>query len=474
MNGKVKKGFLWGSANAAYQCEGAWNEDGKGESNWDQFCHSEKNKKGITGDVSADFYHHFKEDIGLFGKGGQNSYRFSLSWSRILPDRDGKINEAGIRFYKNVLDECKKNGITPNVTLLHYDIPSWLEDEGGYRNPEFSDAFAYYAKVVFENFGEDIPLYVTINEITHNTNCSYMTGNYPPNVHDIQAVCEVGYNLIIAHAKAVKEFRKFGFRNSQIGIVHTTNCVQTLKDSEEYRVAKRRCDLFKNKWVTDPCILGHFPEDLRPLLEESGIDLSFVKKEDLELLSETRIDFLGQNCYTRALARPWKEEDGETNYYPNNGGSSQKTLEGYVIKNWFTTDVDPSTRKNAWGREEYPKTVYDMLMGIRKDYGDIPVYITENGCARYECPDENSEINDQERIDFMKSYLDWLIKAENEGCNVKGYYAWSSTDCYSWINGYEKRYGLIYVDFSDPQRRRIPKKSYYWYRDYIVEHTEDA
>ena len=472
MNRKVKKGFLWGGANAAYQCEGGWNEDGKGESNWDQFCHSEKNVKGITGDVSADFYHHYKEDIRLFAEGGQNTYRFSISWPRILPDRSRKVNEKGVRFYKNVLAECRKYGIVPNVTLLHYDIPSWLEDEGGYRNPKFAEEFAFYARTVFEQFGEEIPLYVTINEITHNTFCSYMQGNYPPNVHSTQAVCEVGYNLVMAHAKAVIEFRKFNFRNSQIGMVHTTNSVQILKDTPEYQIAKRRCDLFKNKWVTDPAILGKFPDDLRPLLEESGIDTSFVKQEDLDLMAQTHVDFLGQNCYTRTLARPYREEDGETNYYPNNVGTGQKRLEGYVVKNWFTSDFDPDTPKNAWGREEYPKTVYDMLMGIKADYGDIPVYITENGCARYEAPDENGQLDDQERIDFMKKYLDWLVKAENDGCNVKGYYAWSSTDCYSWINGYEKRYGLIYVDFNDPARKRTPKKSYYWFKEYINEHTE--
>lgn len=472
-NNKVSKDFLWGSASAAYQCEGAWDADGKGESNWDQFCHSQKNTKRITGDIAADFYHHYKEDIKMAADGGQNTLRFSISWTRILPDRNGGINQKGVDFYKDVLLECKKNGITPNVTLLHYDIPAWLEDIGGYQNPIFSDEFAKYCKVVFEQFGELIPYYVTINEITHNSNCSYMTGNYPPNIHNVQALCVAGYNMVIAHAKAVKEFRKFNFKNSKIGIVHTTNTVQILKDTPEYRIAQRRCDLFKNKWITDPCILGKFPDDLFPLMKESGIDLSYIKQEDLDLLSTTSIDFLGQNCYTRTLARPYLPEDGETNYYPNNVGTEQKRLEGYVIKNWFTSDHDPNTPINAWGREEYPKTIYDMLMGIKKDYGDIPVFITENGCAMYEEPDDKGEIHDQRRIDFMEGYLDWLIKAYEDGCNVKGYYAWSTTDCYSWINGYDKRYGLVYVDFNNPNRPRIPKDSYYWYKQYIKEHTED-
>lgn len=468
MDGKVKKGFLWGTASAAYQYEGGWNEGGKGESTWDQFCHGPKNGKGITGDVAADFYHRYKEDIRLLREGGHNTLRFSIAWTRILPDRSGRVNEEGVAFYRDVLRECRENGITPNVTLLHYDIPAWLEDIGGYQNPVFSDEFAKYARAVFEAFGDEIPLYVTINECTHNGTCSYLTGNYPPNRHDVQAMVQASYNMMVASAKAIREFRRLHL-NAQIGIVHTTNSVQILKDTPEYRTARRRADLFKNKWVTDPAILGRFPEDLKPLLLESGIDLSFVRDEDLEIIRDNTVDFLGQNCYTRAVVKPY--ESGETNYYPNNQGAGQKTVEGYVVKGWFQTDVDPTTPKNAWSREIYPKTIYDMLMGIKEDYGDIPVYITENGHAMYERPDENGQVNDDERIEFMKSYLDWLVRAENEGCNVKGYYAWSTTDCYSWINGYEKRYGLIYIDYENGLKR-IPKKSYHWYKRYIEEHTE--
>lgn len=469
MNGKVDKSFLWGSASAAYQCEGGWQEGGKGLSTWDAFCHSERNHRGFTGDVAADFYHHYREDIRLLAKGGQNSFRFSLSWTRILPQRDGPVNPEGIAFYKDVLKTCRENHITPNVTLLHYDIPAWLEEIGGYQSPLFSDAFANYARTVFTAFGEEIPLYVTINEATHNGTCSYLTGNYPPNKHDVQALVQVSYNFMVANAKAIREFRKMGFTHSQIGIVHTTNTVQILQNTPAYRIAQRRADLFKNKWVTDTAILGHFPADLKPLLLESGIDLSFVKQEDLDIIRDNTVDFLGQNCYTRTVVKPY--ESGETNYYPNNVGAGQNTVEGYVVKGWFQTDVDPNTPKNAWSREIYPKTIYDMLIGIRKDYGDIPVYITENGHALYETPDENGEINDEERIQFLQSYLDWLIKARNEGCNVQGYYAWSATDCYSWINGYDKRYGLIYIDYENGLKR-IPKKSYYWYRDYIRTHTE--
>lgn len=469
MIGKVKKDFLWGSASAAYQCEGGWNEGGKGESNWDQFCHSAENTTGITGDVAADFYHRYKEDIRLMAEGGQNAFRFSIAWTRILPDRSGKVNPEGVAFYRDVIAECRKYGITPFVTLLHYDIPSWLEDIGGFRSEEFSDAFAQYARTVFEQFGDSIPYYSTINEATHNTYCSYLRGNYPPNQHDTQAVVQCAYNFMVANAKAIREFRKLGLR-SKIGIVHTTNSVQILQDTPEYREAQRKADWFKNKWVTDPAILGRFPVGLADQLRADGYDLSFVKKEDLEIIRQNTVDFLGQNCYTRTLVRPWTPEDGETNYYTNNVGRGSKAKEGVVVKGWFATDTDPSTPKNEWSREIYPKTIYDMLEGIRRDYGDIPVYITENGHAEYERPDDSGVVADPQRIEFMRSYLDWLIKAENDGCNVRGYFAWSATDCYSWINGYEKRYGLIYVDFDT--LKRIPKQSYYWYRDFIRDHTE--
>ena len=205
------------------------------------------------------------------------------------------------------------------------------------------------------------------------------------------------------------------------------------------------------------------------MLEEAGIDLSFVKAEDLKLLSENTIDFLGQNCYTRTLVKPYVS--GETNYYRDYEGKGE-VLERLVVKNWFESDYDFSLPRDEWGREIYHKTVYDMLKGIQKRYGDIPVFITENGCALYDEVDENGEIHDDKRIDFMKNVFHWMLKAREEGCNVIGYYAWSNVDVYSWINGYKKRYGLVYVDF-DHDLKRIPKKSWFWYRDFIAHSDRD-
>lgn len=464
MKVKVKnKNFLWGSATAAYQQEGAWNEDGKGESNWDAFSHSEINTTGITGDVANDFYHRFKEDIRLLKEGNQNTFRFSIAWSRILPDESWEINTKGVDFYRSVISECKANGIIPNVTLLHYDIPNWMELEGGYLSPKFSDYFAKYAGIVFDLFGESIPYYVTINEITHNSICAYLQGKYPPHHKSVNELIQVSYNLIVAHAKGVAEFRKRSLIGSKIGIVHTTNTVQILKDTEEYRKAQHLGDIFENLWVTDTAILGKFPDELYDLLVEAGHDLSFVKEEDLKIISDNTIDFLGQNCYTRTLVKPYMS--GETNYYRDYSGKGS-VQERMVVKNWFESDNDPDQIRDEWGREVYLKTIYDMLTGIKNRYGDIPVFITENGRALYEEIDVDGKVHDKERIAFMEEVLGWLIKAENEGCNVCGYYVWSNVDVYSWINGYKKRYGLVYVDF-DNDLKRIPKDSYYWYKAFI-------
>ena len=234
------------------------------------------------------------------------------------------------------------------MTLLHYDIPQWIEAEGGYLNDQFPAYFARYAGMVFDLFGDSIPYYVTINEITHNANCAYLQGKYPPNHHSVQELCHVGYNLVIAHARAVAEFRKRKL-NSKIGIVHTTNTVQTLLDTEEYRIARHRGDLFKNLWVTDPAILGHFPEDLPGLLEEAGIDLSFVKAEDLKLLSENTIDFLGQNCYTRTLVKPYVS--GETNYYRDYEGK------GEVLESWISGEEPHYVEKLPAGSYHLRETI---------------------------------------------------------------------------------------------------------------------
>lgn len=465
--------FLWGSATAAYQCEGAWDADGKGASVWDEFCHSPANATGITGDSSCDFYHHYAEDIRMLAEGGQNTFRFSICWSRILPTEDRTVNEAGLDFYSRVLDECEKYGIVPNVTLVHYDLPDYIGRKGGWCYEGVADAFAYYASVVFDRFGDRIPLYVTINEPNHNAYCGYCVGNYPPNEQNLQHYSQCIYNMVMSNAKAVREFRKRNLK-AQIGIVQGCGPATALKDTPEYRKAVKYCDYFSNFCILDPAIKGAYEPGLAEAVKAYGIDLSFVKEEDLEIIRRNTVDFLGQNIYSRQLVKP--NESGVTAFTVNNAGNNDGTgrtaRETRAVRGWFETDRDPDTRLNKWGREIYPRCAYDTLMLRKERYGDIPIYVTENGHGCYDVADENGRVDDDERIRFLEDYLSFILKAKEDGVNLKGYYVWSTMDLYSWINGYQKRYGLVRVDYEDGALRRTPKKSYYWYKQFIENHKD--
>ncbi len=465
--------FLWGSATAAYQCEGAWDADGKGPGIWDQFCHSEKNTTGITGDVSCDFYHHVEEDLRMMAEGGQNTFRFSISWSRILPKNDHVVNPAGLAFYDRVLDACEKYGIVPNVTLIHYDLPDYIGDQGGWCYPGVADEFAFYCSVVFKHFGDRIPLYVTINEPNHNAYCDYCVGNYPPNETNLQHYCQCAYNMAVCTAKAIREFRKLNLK-AQIGVVQGCGPATALQDTPEYRDAVKYCNYFCNDWILDPAIKGAYDPELIAAVKAKGIDLSFVKEDDLEIMKHNTIDFLGQNIYSRMLVKP--NTSGITaftvNNAGNNDGSASAARETRAIAGWFESDRDPNTKLNHWGREIFPQCAYNTLMERKRRYGDIPIYVTENGHGCYDVADENGYVEDDERIEFLRNYLHYILKAKQDGVNLKGYYVWSTMDLYSWINGYKKRYGLVRVDYDDPQRKRTPKKSYFWYKQFIAEHQD--
>lgn len=470
-----KETFLWGSATAAYQCEGAWQEDGKGPSVWDTFCHSPANITGTTGNVSCDFYHHYTEDIRLLAEGGQNTFRFSISWPRIIPREDGAVNLAGLAFYDRVLDECEKYGIVPNVTLVHYDLPDYIGRKGGWCYDGISDAFAHYCSVVFRHFGSRIPLYVTINEPNHNAYCNYCVGNYPPNEkNNLQDYAHCSYNMMVCNAKAIREFRKLHIPGSQIGIVQGCGPATALHDTPAYRQAVRYCDYFCNFGYLDPAIRGCYEPELVDAMRSLQIDLSFVQTRDLDLMRDNTVDFLGQNIYSRLLVKP--NTSGVTAFTVNNAGNNDGTnktaRETRAIAGWFESDRDPTTQLNHWGREIYPRCAYDTLMLRKERYGNIPIYVTENGHGCYDVPDEKGYVADDERIHFLESYLHYILKAKEDGVNVKGYYVWSTMDLYSWINGYKKRYGLVRVDYEDKELRRIPKKSYYWYKQFIADHKD--
>ena len=453
--------FLWGSATAAYQCEGGWKEGNKILSNWDAFCHSEKNNVNpVTGDVSCDHYHRYEEDIRMLAEGGQNSYRFSTAWTRII-DEDGNEISEGIAYYQKVLDTCRKYDVEPLVTLYHYDLPNLLFEKGGWENRETVDHYVEYVKIMFRHFGDQVNLWATVNEPNYDTLCCYGIGNYPPNVQNLERRWKAMYHIMLASAKAVKVYKDGGYKG-KIGLVSDSYSIEGRVDNEAYRKTLEYGDLFFNRSVNDVCIKGEYPQEFIDKLKADGQDLSYMKEEDKEVFKQGVVDYLGVNAYNRILLKPY--EGGESVMTANNTGDASGKNEA-IVKDWFVLDEDPDMPKNAWGMELYPRSIYNLLKDLQAKYPDTPFIITENGIGYY---DElvDGKVHDDYRIDFIKGYIEWILKAKEEGCDVRGYYVWSTMDLYSWINGYKKRYGLVYIDYEN-DNKRIPKDSYYWYRDFI-------
>lgn len=465
----MKKDFLWGSATAAYQCEGAWDSDGKGPSQWDEFSHnSTMNINHVDADVASDFYHRFEEDIKMLKESNQNSFRMSISWSRILPEGEGNVNKKGIAFYHKVFDCLESYGIEPNVTLFHYDLPQALEKNGGWENEKTAYAFADYAKLCFSEFGDKVKLWVTVNEPVYNMMCCYGVGNYPPHVKNPARFAKAGYHYMLASALAIREYRKMNLQGS-IGVVHDIHPVYGIDDSNECKFAERMADNVLNNWVLDPAVCGYFPTDFIEELKKQ-IDLSFMKEDHKFIFQQGTVDFLGINYYTRAFVKPY--EDGETCFNENNSGVRQEDGSSIHklmnVKGMFERVEDPHGFYSDWDMEIYPEGLYDSLMLIKNRYHNIPVYVTENGIGLHEILMDGI-IEDDERIEFLQEHIVAMKKAMSAGADVRGYYVWSTFDLYSWVNGYDKRYGLVYIDFTDEKLTRIPKKSYYWYKDLIQE-----
>ncbi len=457
------KTFLWGSATAAYQCEGAWNKDGKGLSNWDVFCHSDKNDKfnpPVTGDIASDYYHRYEEDIRMLAAGNQNAYRFSVSWTRIMPDGRGRVNEAGIEFYRKIIDTCRKYNVEPLVTLYHYDLPQTLFEKGGWECRETVAAFEEYAETVFKAFGDEIKYWMTVNEPSYETMCCYSIAKYPPNMRNDEARWRAMYHIMLASARAINIYRRLGL-SGQIGLVSDSYDIGIREETEEYREAARLADIYYNRCVNDVCIKGEYPQDFIDKLSEDGYDISYMLEEDKQVFKTGTVDFLGVNAYNRMLVKPYCEDDGSTE-------KSGDARAGQSANDWFGEDEDPDTFKTPWGMEAYPKSIHNLLHDLKRQYPETYFIITENGIGFYDTPDENGVVHDDYRIEYLKGYVEWMKKAIEEDCDCRGYLVWSTMDLYSWINGYEKRYGLVRVDY-DNNCRRIPKDSYYWYRDMIAE-----
>lgn len=454
--------FLWGSATASYQCEGAYNIDNKLENMWDHYLH-ENNLE--NGDVASDFYHLYEQDLKMAKEGGQNSFRMSLAWPRILNEK-GEINPLGVQFYRKVLTCCRENGLEPNVTIYHWDLPQYLQALGGWQNELTCEAYANYAKVCFEQFGDLVNLWVTFNEPRWFIFNGYFIGNYPPEHHAVDETIKGAFHVMYANSLAIKAFREGGYAG-QIGIVHSFTPINGVDDTLETQIAMRYADNYCNNWVLDTAAWGQMPIDMLGKLASEGHDLSYMTADKLRVMKANTVDFLGLNYYARALVKPYTT--GETTLIVNNAGKAGKGTSKTIIKNWFEQVNDPNTKKTEWDTEIYPQGLYEGILMVYKKY-HLPIYITENGVGMYEDVSVPC-VQDDYRIDFMKEHIQAMLKAKEEGADVRGYYAWSSFDLYSWKNGCEKRYGLVAVDFEDDLKRK-PKASYYWYKQWIASYQE--
>jgi beta-glucosidase len=434
--------FLWGAATSAYQIEGAWNEDGKGESIWDRFVHTPYNViDGATGDVACDHYHRMPEDIALMASLGLQAYRFSLSWPRILPEGRGAINEKGLDFYDRLVDQLLLVDVRPVVTLYHWDFPQALQDAGGWPHRDSADWFADYARVVFDRLGDRVSLWITHNEPWVVAFIGYGNGIHAPGICDYTQAYQAVHHLLLSHGKAVQVFREEGYEG-KIGIVIDLAHLEPASDDDADVAACRRLYEQKMDLFLGPVFEGHYPE---ALFERIGSQRPRLRAGDLDVINQP-IDFLGLNYYQSLRI------SHAIRAAPLKAAGEQVSAPG-----WGRTEM-------GWGIN--PSGLKAVLLDLKERYGNPRMYVTENGCALADTPDSSGFVADWGRVNFLREHIRAVRGAIEAGADVRGYFAWSLLDNFEWSMGYGPRFGIVRVDYETLER--IPKQSARWYRDVIA------
>ncbi len=447
--------FTWGTATSAYQIEGGWNLNGKGPSIWDAFCQIPgKIAKNETGQVACNHLEHFKEDILLMKQMGLDAYRFSISWPRIQPKGYGKKNKAGIQFYSELIDCLLEHDIEPWVTLYHWDLPLALQlEKDGWIGDEISDYFTQYADICFEHFGDRVKHWITINEPWVVAMLGYGQGVFAPGRSSNSEPYKAGHELIKAHAKTVQLYRT-KYQKEQGGIIGiSNNCDwrEPLTNSPEDRASAQRALEFFLGWFADPIYLGDYPEIMK---KKVGDRLPSFSEEEKSMIKGSS-DFFGLNHYTTMYAADASSKQVKTSVYGNGGLSEDQQV---------SLSTDPSWKQTSMNWSIVPWGCRKLLEWIDQRYGHPEIIITENGCA-FDDQIIDGHIQDNQRQEFYQSYLEESLKAINNGVKLKGYFAWSFMDNFEWASGYEKRFGLHYVDFETLER--TPKLSALWFRDFL-------
>src|ERR1022692_77341 len=442
------KGFFWGTATAAYQIEGAWKEDGKGESIWDHFAHTPgKIKNGDTGDVACDSYHRWREDIALMRAMNLNSYRFSISWPRIQPAGSGPVNSKGVDYYSRLVDALLEARTRPFVTLYHWDLPQALEDAGGWPNRDTASRFADYVEIAARALGDRVSDWMLFNEPSAFTDLGYLEGTHAPGRNSLFDFLRASHTVNLAQAAgfhALKATRP----SARVGTAFSMSSCEPATDSEQDKLAADRCHAITNLWFLEPALKGRYPEALA-FLPETAMG---IKSGDLDKM-RAPFDFIGINLYFRTIA------------------SAPSAIERLShAQQWlFPVKMEPGQQgpKTDIGWEVWPQALYDVVTRISRDFNRPQIEITESGCAYNDGLDANGMVHDTRRIAYHRQYLQALASAITDGADVRGYHAWSLLDNFEWAEGFTQHFGLAYVDFKTQQR--TIKESGSWYAKVAAE-----
>ncbi|HVO88187.1 MAG TPA: GH1 family beta-glucosidase [Casimicrobiaceae bacterium] len=418
--------FLWGTATSAYQVEGSPLADGAGPSIWQRFVHTPNLvRDGDTGDVACDHYRRYADDVRLMREIGTNAYRFSISWSRVLPQGRGRLNAAGLAFYDRLVDALLANGIQPMATLFHWDLPAALDDLGGWLNRDIANWFAEYAAVIFRKLDDRVKLWATLNEPWVVTDGGYLHGVLAPGHRNRFEAPIATHNLMRAHGAAVRAYRGVG--RHAIGIVVNLEPKYAASDSAEDRAATLRAEAYMNRQYLEPATLGRYPEELTEVFGEAWPNWPAQDLRDIR----QPIDFVGVNYYTRNVTR------FDNAQWPLRAAPVRQPRATYTETNW----------------EVFPQGLTDVLVWVKQRYGNPPIYVTENGAAFFDPPAaRNGRVPDPLRVDYLRDHIRALHAAMAAGVDLRGYFVWSLLDNFEWSLGYSKRFGIVHVDFATQQR----------------------
>ncbi len=446
MSTRFPSGFLFGAATAAYQIEGAADEDGRQCSIWDTFCRVPGAvTHGDTGAIACDHYHRAEADLDLIAEMGLTSYRFSIAWPRIVPDGTGTVNQKGLDFYRRLVDGLHARGVQPMATLYHWDLPQPLQDAGGWASRDTVGYFCDYTQIVLDSLGDVVPLWATINEPFCAAMVGHLEGRHAPGIADLSQALASAHHLLLAHGRAVGIVRASA-PGARVGITQLFSDISPASGSDADRAAARRRDGYENRWFVEPVLRGTYPADMLDWYGQQ-VPIDFVRDGDMQIIAAPT-DFIGVNYYeTKTVAADPDERYHNARVLPAAGALTAGGLDA---------------RPAGLGR----------ILGRVHGYTDLPLYITENGAAFHDYVDPEGGVDDLERVSYLNDHFAETLRAIDAGVDVRGYFVWSLLDNLEWADGYSRRFGLIFVDFGT--QARIPKASARWYRQLIAAHEGAA